>query len=545
LIDFGFAIKYQSAGGAVIVMIKQQRRQRRILPKAAVALLALFFLSQSVQGAESRRGGTLRFGVSKNLTTLNPFLRIQDVDYWVRSVMFEGLLAHDKNLEPLPGLATSWTISPDGLVYAFTLRQGVRFHDKKSLTAGDVQWSIEYVQNPKNGAFGRSDLTVIEKVEAEEPDRLRIQLKSPLAPFLSLIAGNHVLPILSKDSLAQGDEKRDTYPPGTGPFRFVSWKPAQEVRVQRYEEYWQKGLPFLEEVRFPIVIDETARFTAVRSGDLDIVERVPPEQVQRIREGKFPGMGLALAQASQHPRMGINHCRPPFDNLKVRQAFAFAINKQEIIDGAYWGLGIPTNQKILRGTRWFAAEVPDRVQDIARARALLAEAGHPEGLKITVASFPGTEEELQIMQAQVKRAGIDMTILIRDFPTHIAALNKADFQISMSGGGTNSDPDLTYYAYYRTPPPERRQLGGRSQPCYSNARVDQLLDDARKITDFQRRKRLYKEVIEILHEEVADLPIAFVPNGFGFQRHVKDFEPAIRGTFSYANGGLLKTWMEK
>jgi peptide/nickel transport system substrate-binding protein len=496
-------------------------------------------------GAEAKRGGILRFGVSKNLTTLNPFVRIQDVDYWIRSLVYEGILAHDRNLDPTPALASSWTISPDGTTYTFRLHPGIRFHNGKPVTPADIKWSIEYVQEPKNGAFGRADLSVVKQVEIEEPDRVRIRLQYPLAPFLSIVGGIHAFPIVAKESLQVGEEKRETLPPGSGPFRFVSWKPAQELRVQRFEDYWQKGLPYLEEVRFLILIDETSRFNAVRVGDLEIAERIPSEQVKRIQEGKITGIGLAFAQASQHPRMGINHCRPPFNNLKIRQAFAYALDKQEVVDGAYWGLGIPTNQKIFRGTKWFVSEVPDRKQDVARARALLAESGYPDGLKVTVAGFPGSEKGLQVIQSQVKKAGIELAILIRDFPAHIAALNKAEFEISMSGGGTSSDPDLTYYPYYRTPPPDRRQLGGRTQPCYSNARVDQLLEDARRMTDFRERRQMYKEVIQILQEEVADLPIAFVPNVFGFQTHVRDFEPAIRGTFLYGNGGVLRTWIDK
>jgi peptide/nickel transport system substrate-binding protein len=231
--------------------------------------------------------------------------------------------------------------------------------------------------------------------------------------------------------------------------------------------------------------------------------------------------------------------------VKVRQAFALALDKQEILDGAYSGLGIPTNQKLFKGTRWFVSEVPDRKQDFARARALLAEAGYPEGLKVTVPGFPGSEKELQVIQAQVKKAGIDMTILIRDYPTYIAALGKAEFEVSKSAGSTNSDPDMAYYGYYHTPPPQRWGLGGRVQPCYSNPRVDQLLEDARKTQDFQQRRRLYKELIEILQEDVADIPLAFVPLGYAYHGYVRDFTSAITSTFSHTNGGLLKTWLDR
>jgi peptide/nickel transport system substrate-binding protein len=496
--------------------------------------------------AEPKRGGSLRFGIQKNLQTLNPFVLMQSVDHAVRSLLYEGLLAFDRNLEPLPSLASSWNISPDGLLYTFTLRQGVRFHNGKPLTPGDIKWSIDYVQDQKNGAFGYTDALLIGKVDVEEPNHIRIRLKTPFAAFLTVASGIRLFPAIPKDSVEPRERKREALPSGTGPFHFVEWKPGQELRVHKFEGYWQKGLPYLDEIRFLVISDDTVRLNAARVGDLDIAEEIAADQTSRIREGKMPGVRLALADAVKHPRMGINHCRPPFNNIKVRQAFAYALNKQELIDGLYSGLGHPTNQKLLRGTKWFVSEVPDRKQDLARARALLAEAGYPDGVKVIASGWPMTEKELQIIQSQVKKAGFEVEILIRDFASHIAALNKADFQISFSGGATNSDPDLAYYAYYHTPPPERWGLGGRAQPCYSNKRVDQLLEDARKVTDFQSRRRMYREVIEILQEEVADIPIGFVPKGFAFQSHVRDFDPGIvTEAFSYGNGGLLRAWLDK
>jgi peptide/nickel transport system substrate-binding protein len=284
---------------------------------------------------------------------------------------------------------------------------------------------------------------------------------------------------------------------------------------------------------------------AVRAGALDIAARIPAEQVLRIREGKFPGLGLSSAAGGDHPRMGINHCRPPFNNLKVRQAFAYALNKQEIIDGAFSGIGSPTNQKLLRENQWFVSDIPDRKQDLNKARALLQEAGYPDGLKVTVPGSTGMDKTLQVIQSQVKKVGIEMTILIRDQVAHTAALEKGEFQISMSGGATGSDPDLAYYGYYYTPLPEERHLGGRTQPCYSNPRVDQLLDEARKTADIRERRRMYKEIIEILQEDVADIPIAFVPRAYASQSYVRDFGPTIMAAYSYGNGGLLKTWLDR
>jgi ABC-type transport system substrate-binding protein len=458
--------------------------------------------------------------------------------------MYEGLLTYGANLESLPGLATGWEISRDGLTYTFVLRSGAKFHNGKTLLPEDVKWSIGYAQDPKNNAFGRADLTIIKEIEIVEPDRIRIHLKSSFSPFLSALTGIHLFSILPKDSI-QTEEKPQNFPAGTGPFRFVQWKPGQELRVARFDGYWQKGLPYVDEVRFITVSDETSKFNAIRVGDLDMAEEIPMVEIPQIRDGKGPGVKLALSAAGNHPRLGINHCQPPFNHPKVRQAFAYALDKQEILDGAYSGLGVPTNQKLIRGTRWFISELNDRKQDAAKARALLAEAGYPDGVKVTLIGWTGTDKQLQIIQSQVKKAGFDAKLEIRDFATHTSYLTKRDFQISMSGGATASDPDLTYYGYYHTPVPGAER-GGRIQPCYSNRRVDELLEEARRIADFAQRRAMYKEVIQILHEEVADIPIGFVPNGFALRSYVQGFQPTINDDFlSYSNGGFVTTWLDR
>jgi peptide/nickel transport system substrate-binding protein len=520
------------------VMLSGKSVVRQCLWIAVIVLLTV-----SSHAAEPKRGEILRFGVRRNLSTLNPFVLMQSVNHRVRSLVYEGLLAHDQNLESLPALASSWVISPDATTYTFTLRPGVKFHTGKILSPSDVKWSIEYAQDPKNGAWGYADLTIIERIDLGEPGLLRVQLKSPFAPFLSALAGIHLFPVVPQDSLQAGESKPEAFPPGTGPFRFVSWKEGQELRLSRHEGYWQKGLPYLDEVRFIVASDDTVRMNAVRTGDLHLADEIPMEQIPRIRDGKIPGVRLGLALAGNHPRIAINHCRPPFSNQKVRQAFALALDKQEILNGAFWGLGSPTNQKLLKGTKWFVSEVPDRKQDLTKARALLAEAGHPDGLKVAVGGFLGTEKELQVIQSQLKKVGIEMSISLRDHVSH--EKSHAEFPIRISGGSTSSDPDLAYYGYYHTPPPERWGQGGRVQPCYGNPRVDRLLENARRVTDFQQRRRIYREVIEILQEDVADIPIGFIPIGYALHPQVHDFEPSITNTFSYGNGGVVRTWIDK
>jgi peptide/nickel transport system substrate-binding protein len=513
--------------------------------RGSLLALAVVSLAISTHAAEPTRGGVLRFAVKRNFVTLNPFVRTISTDHMVRSLVYEGLLAEDKNLDPLPALAASWAVSQDGMTYTFSLRPGVKFHHGKPLSAEGVLWSYEYAQEPKNRTSGRTDLTIVERVSIDEPDRIRVRLKSPYAALLSLLAGVQVLPIVARGTLQPSEMSRDSLPPGTGPFRFRAWKPGEVLDLVRFDAYWQKGLPYLDGVRFLTIPDNNVRINAIRAGDLDMVQDVPGEDVLRIREGKLPSVGLVTAPAGVTRYIAVNRCHPPFNNLKVRQAFAYALDKQELLSGAYSGLGVTTNQKILPGTRWFVAEVPDRKQDIAKAKALLTEAGYPNGVKAVIDTTPGWETEVQIIQAQAKKAGIELEIKIVDAATYSAEHMKGNYQVSPIGGRPASDPDLAYYASYHSPSDGRQLRGDRGRPCYSNPKMDELLEEGRRNVDFQRRRRIYKEVIELLQEEIVDIPIGVIQQGFAFQSSVKNFEPTVTGIFSYGNGGVLKTWIDK
>lgn len=527
-------------------MTKLKNRRGGLVSRILALFLIEVFLAAAAEPAEPKRGGALRFGVRKNLETFNPFIRIQSINHRVRSLIYENLLAVDQDLNPIPGLARSWNISTDGLVYTFMLRPGVKFHNGKPLSPADIQWSIEYAQNPKNRAAGQPDLMIIDKIDAPKPDQLRIRLKSPFAAFLSSLAGIHMFPVVAKDSLQTGDNGRDALSaPGTGPFRFAEWKEGQELQLAKHDAYWQKGFPYLDAIRFIVVPTETVRTTAVRVGDLEAAEEIAGEQIMRIREGKVPGVRVVIAPAGTTRRVAINHCRPPFNNLKVRQALALALDKQEIIDGAYWGLGTPTSQRLYKGSKWFISELPERKQDLARARSLLAEAGYPNGLKANIDGTLGVETELQIIQSQAKKVGIELTIMMRDAASASAAGAKGERLLYLSAANVASDPDITYYSYYHTPSSEAVDFSGRTPPCYTNVHVDRLLEDARKTIDFQERRRMYKEIISIFNEELPDILIGFIQNGFAVQSSVQDFEPTIISTFSYGNGGLLKTWINK
>ena len=506
-----------------------------------------FFLAASFSLATAatapKTGGTLRFSLEKDIVNVNPFERASSVNKDVGSLAFECLLTSDKDDNLRPSLATAWEVSKKGDEYAFTLRKGVKFHNGKEMTAEDVLWSINYARDPKNAAYGRDALLPIASVSAADASVLRITLREPYVPFLATLTSFQTFPIVPQGSVPPERGKMALYPPGTGPFMMVDYKPNQVIAFKRFDQYWQKGLPYLEAVHFRPVEDATVRLTALRAGDFDVVERVAYPEAIRIQKGEFKDISLKVADASGYIAPVFNTERPPFDDPRLRRAALYAIDKSKILDGVTWGLGAVGDQRMHRESRWFVT-LPDRKRDIEKARALLREAGYPNGIRIKgqVSRTKRDQDVMQLLQSQLREANIQMELEVRDFAKHMNDLRDGSFTLSMSAGSTNIDPDAVYYRNFHT---EKTELRISNYPRYSNPRVDRLLEEGRREADFQRRHQIYKEVVEILLEDVPEIALGFTPYVFAFRSHVHGFDVSPYGVFYYGLGGLAMTWMDR
>jgi peptide/nickel transport system substrate-binding protein len=362
-------------------------------------------------------------------------------------------------------------------------------------------------------------------------------------PFLASLTTHQAFPVVSKGSLAPGPEKIQMYPPGTGPFQMVEHRSNQLIALKRFDHYWQKGIPYLDAIHFRPIEDDTVRLTALRTEELDAAERVPHDQALRIRKGELKVLGLKVAEASGYLALIFNTETSPFHHVKLRQAVAYAIDKPKIIDGISWGFGAVSDQKVLKGSRWFVP-TKDRERDLGKARALLKEAGYPTGLKVKghAPRLKSNHDAMQIILSQLRDVGIEIDLEIKDFVTHQNAFREGKFTITVMGGLPYIDPDLAYYQYFHT---EKNPIRVSNFARYSNPRVDRLLDEGRTEADFQKRYRIYKEVLEILNEELPQVSLGYVPYVFGFRNYVKDFDVYPNDQFFYGVGGLAMTWLDR
>ena len=211
---------------------------KRLLTFALI--LSSLIINPPLQAASTqpKRGGTITLAVSKELALMNPLVNTSSTESRIRELMFEPLLGRDAKGAIQPRLAESWEISKDGKLYTFHLRKGVKFHNGKEMTADDIKFAIDYTLNPKNGAYGLADLEAVEKVDAVDKYTLKISLKKINPLFLTVLTDIRAFSAIPKESLPEGMRKPSTFPPGTGPFKFVEWKPGQRVVFERFGDYW-------------------------------------------------------------------------------------------------------------------------------------------------------------------------------------------------------------------------------------------------------------------------------------------------------------------
>jgi peptide/nickel transport system substrate-binding protein len=228
--------------------------------------------------------------------------------------------------------------------------------------------------------------------------------------------------------------------------------------------------------------------------------------------------------------------------MRLREAVALALDKEEILQMAFRGLGTIADQKNVRNSIWYVP-LQERKKDLERARRLLAEAGFPNGLGFKALGERGREDELIVIQSQLKQAGMKMDLEILDFATYSARQRVGEFELISSGGGVESDPHVNLYGDNHSEGGDRRL---NNQSGYSNPRVDQLLDEGKRITSFQTRYAIYKQVVETLHRELPEIPYVFTPYVYGIRPHVKGLEfLETSSRYNFAGGGLPMAWIAK
>ena len=483
------------------------RTQRRLV------LFLGFTLLLTVPGAAQPARDVVVVGMEAEPPGLDPGQALGLHTLRVTYQIFETLVTTpDDSTDVIPGLAESWQVSPDGLAWTFKLRRGVRFHDGTPLDADAVKFTFDRVidaghPHAKSGkwSFVVGYLSSVKSVDVVDPLTVRLNLKYPTASLLALLALPNCA-IVSPTAFAKAPDDFNHQPVGSGRYRFESWDRGSRLVLRRHDDYWgAKGKP--QRLVYRPIPEANARVAELLTGGVDLILPIPPDFVERLERTSsvrvYKKTGLTIWY------VGFNVDRKPFTDKRVRQALNHAVNKEAIARDILKGTGIPAVGPLLPGTWGFEPNVRRYPYDAAAARRLLGDAGYPGGFEIDFwvpdsgSGMQAPVEMSTVIQANLAAVGVKAAMKTFEWGSYLGKVRSdAPAMFALSWFLKSEDPDLSMYPLFYS---KNSPLPNRSN--YNNPEVDQLLVQARQVSDRAKRAELYRRAQRMI---VEDAPWIFV-----------------------------------
>ena len=459
---------------------------------------------------------TIRVAFPAPVATLDPAkCRVGGLEYNYIIAVFSHLTRQDDKLQVMPDLATSWEPAADLMNWTFHLRTDVTWHDGKPFTADDVVFTVKRLKDKDVGSVLRANFEVVTAVTAVDPHTVRFDLSIPYADLPAVVAGYQAA-VVSEAHMAT----LTTQPVGTGPFRFVEYRPGDQMALEKNPSYFMAGLPKVDRAVFRIIPEAATSVAGLESGSLDIVYDLPPEQSDRLKRSSV----ATVMEVASGTWQGIvmHNGMKPFDDPRVRRAFIKMVDKPTLTDIATFGHGTPTVTPLPPTHPYFDKAIK-LTADIPGAKALLAEAGYANGLtqELFIPSADPTLERLATaFRDAAKQAGVTITLRVVPQDKFFSEMEgKVPLNVDNFFGRTT--PDLQLYPWYHSTGSWNNTLWH-----YHNDEIDTLLTEARSTTDTAKQDKLYTRFQEII---AADGPgsVVFVKNfACGVSKKVTGFAPS-------------------
>lgn len=465
---------------------------------AAVAALTAFTAAVSAEELYSD-ARTLNVALTSEPTTMDP---TQTIDTWSSTVfvnVYETLLEVDENGDIVPKLAESYEIVDD-MTYDFKIRQGVKFHNGDELTVNDVVFSIN---RAKESAILTSVTSDIESAEAIDDTTVRIHLNKVSAPFLSNLTHSCMV-IYSERAVTEAGDDYYKNPVGTGPYKLENWNMGVQIDLTYFEDYYGNE-PDFTKISLRFIPEATSRTIELEAGSVDLITDVAATDLSRLEDGD--GIGLVTGVGTAIRFLGMNCSVEPLNDVKVRQAIAYAIDVDQINQALNLGYGTVATAPVTEAIM-YCSEVGRNVYDLDKAKELLAEAGYPDGFDITLSTDTRKEynDVCVILQQQLSKAGINVTLDTTEWAVFLDKAYAGDTQLFMLGYGCSTpDPDVVIYPCFHST--NKGAQGGMSY--LEDADVDALIDASRVELDREKRAEIYEE----LQAKLAELkPWVYIYN---------------------------------
>lgn len=473
------------------------------------------------------KGGEMVYSISADVDNFNPY--INQTNTFMNTLAFncyEPLLYIDKDMKYVPDLAESWE-KKDDKTYIFKIRQGVKFHNGQDLTAEDVKFTIEYTQDEKLGSWQKPFFENVQAVKVVDNSTVEVDLKNVSNTLLDDLT---LLPVVKKGTEATLQQQ----PVGTGPFKFVSWSPNDQIVFEKNTDYWDKGKPYLDKVILKPIPDKTIQMTNLDSGTVNFVENLPVSEYNNVK-GKE---ALQILQPSNSNstilfEVGIKNVQA-FQNEKVMEAMLYALDKETVNKNLFNGLGKPMSSVYPSGAK-FVKDEGAVTFDLNKAKSLLAEAGFPNGFsfKIDVLNgYPEFEKIAVVYQASLTEIGVKAEINKLEMPQWIDRYVNRTYDMTVNWYPMNGTDPATYNNTILIP------LVAAVLP--KDTELKKLMDTAATEADQTKRQDLYGQIQDQVFQKKPAIPIVETPILYAARNEVKGVEiNAVGHTF------LKNAWIEK
>ena len=466
-------------------------------------LLTVTILLLLSMGASVRAESTLRIGLAEDPDILDPTLARTYVGRIVFSAICDKLFDIDEKLNIVPQLALSHETSADGKEVTIKLRPNVKFQDGEPLDAEAAKFSLERHLNFP-GSFRKPELASLDHVDVIDPLTVKLVLKSPFSPLIAQLTDRAGMMVSPKAAKAAGD-KFGLHPVCAGPYKFVERVQQDRIVFEKFADYWNKDNVFIDRVVFLPIVDATVRLANLKSGGLDLIERVLATDIKDVRADSNLKLSTAIELGYQGITLNIGHDKakgPLSQSAKVRQALDLSIDREAINQVVFNGEFLPGNQWVNPEHPYYQKAFPVHPRNIEKAKTLLKEAGValPATVDFMVPKGAETEAVAQVVQSMAAEAGIDMKIRVTEFATSLKQAEAGEYQAYLLAWSGRIDPDGNSYVFLHSDAPQ-------NYSAWMNPEADKALDGARLVTDMAQRKAIYEKLTRAEMEDQAILYI--------------------------------------
>lgn len=505
------------------------------------AILLTIFVIALLPGLTlaAKPGGILKFALLRDPTGWDPHINQGVTTYTFMNNIYETLIRYSLKGTLEPGLAVRWE-TPDPATYILHLRRNVKFHSGNPFTAEDVKFSLERILDPNTTATRAKEFSVMQHVTVVDPYTVKITLKQPDAPFLDLLASGEALMVDKKWAQSGGNFKQAAS--GTGPFKQGPFETGVRYTLVKNPDYWDQPYPYLDRIEYASIPKDEVRMQALQTASVDMTEYIPWQYIKTLE--KDPNVRLFVGYDTFNI-IRLNPKRPPFDNVKVRQAFNYLIDRKEIVDLAWGGYSRPMGAGLIPEGHWaYPRELQNTWSyDPAKGKRLLAEAGvNPATTKLIFDSTTLSVhiDDAQIIVTQLQKAGFSQIELkTMDVPTQQKKRVSGDYQMFIDGFSLPfPDPDF-YTVWFSSGGPLYAKSVG-----FADETLDKLLDEGRATMDQAKRKTIYAQVEQRLTELAPWVFLHWRPMAEATRANVKGYTRLPGALGNKSTGGLKYVWKE-